>query len=86
MDEDRNNQEVANAIRDANPALFPNFTEVNEALKAKAKANVAHTPRQQGPYIICVSCANPHTLGWVGVKKKLVGIDEKGGWILEDRF
>ena len=84
--EDRNSQELADVIRSSNAAQFPDFAEINEALKAKAKANVAHTPRQQGPWIVCVSCGNQHTLSWVGVRKKLVGLDDRGGFILEDRF
>jgi hypothetical protein len=83
-DEQLNQREIANAIREANPAQFPDFTKVNEELKAKAKANIAHVPKKQGPWIICTSCANPHTLQWIGPTKKLMGIDENGGYILED--
>lgn len=83
---DRNSQELANAIKNANPAQFPDFAQVKENLETRSKANVAHTPRQQGPWIVCVSCGNQHTLKWVGVRKKLVGLNEEGGFVLEDRF
>lgn len=80
------NEEIKNAIRDANPPVFPNLDEVHASLRAKAKANVAHTPRQQGPWLVCISCQNSHTISWIGVDKKLVGLDENGGPILEKRF
>lgn len=84
--QDDNRKELEEAIRDAKPPLFPNLDEVHDRLRAAAKANVAHTPRQQGPWLICVSCPMQHTISWVGVDKKLVGIDEGGNPILEKRF
>lgn len=88
MDEpkDPNQKAIEDAIRQANPAQFPDFTEINQRLKAMAATNKTHTPRQEGPYIVCVSCGYRHTLSWIGTKKMLTGIDENGGWIIEDRF
>jgi hypothetical protein len=39
---------------------------------------------QQGPYLICYSCELQHAV-WVGMKKIMVGIDDKGQPILKDR-
>jgi len=77
------NEELKDAIKDANLPQFPDFTKVHQELKAKAKANIQHTPRQQGPWIVCVSCNYPHTLKWVGMEKKLRGIADDGSYIIE---
>lgn len=85
-DNDSNQRELEEAVRNAKPPLFPDFDDIHARLRAAAKANVAHTPRQQGPWLVCVSCPMQHTVAWVGVDRKLVGIDEKGEPILAKRF
>ena len=77
-----NEEEIKEIIRDANLPQFPNLTETNEALKAKAQANIQHTWRQRGPFLICTSCEHEHSQ-WIGPSKKLTGFDEKGP-IIED--
>lgn len=84
--QDSDKKGIEDAIRDANPPLFPDLDTTHARLRAAAKANVAHTPRQQGPWLVCVSCPMQHTITWIGVDKKLVGIDAKGAPILEQRF
>lgn len=84
--QDNDRKELEDAIRDAKPPTFPDLDEVHARLRAMAKANVTHTPRQQGPYLVCISCPMQHTIAWVGVDKKLVGIDEGGRPVLEKRF
>lgn len=79
------NQGFKDAIRNANPPLFPDLAAVKRALEDKAKANIAHTPRQQGHWIICTSCPNRHTLAWLGPFKKLTGITEEGKYVIVDR-
>jgi len=43
-----------------------------------------HTWRAQGIYIICKSCELEHAI-YIGLDKRLVGIDEEGKPILVDR-
>lgn len=77
---------LRDAINRANPPLFPDFDSIQARLEAEAKANVSHTPRQRGPWIICTSCNPQHTLQWVGTNQSLVGINEEGGYVLKKRF
>lgn len=42
-----------------------------------------HDWRQQGPYLVCKSCELQHAV-FIGMKKQLVGINDKGQPILED--
>jgi len=44
----------------------------------------SHEWRQQGYYIICKSCDLEHAV-WIGSKKILTGINEKGDPILKGR-
>lgn len=46
------------------------------------KPNEQHDWRQQGPYLVCKSCEIQHAV-YVGMKKRLVGLDDKGQPILE---
>lgn len=48
------------------------------------KPNEVHEWRQQGPYLVCKSCELIHAT-YIGIKKILVGIDEKGKPILKAR-
>lgn len=43
-----------------------------------------HEWRQQGYYLICLSCEVKHAI-WIGENKVLVGLDEKGQPILKTR-
>lgn len=78
------NEPLKEAIKNAAPAQFPDFTEVNEALKEAARHPVAHLWRQRGPEIYCSSCQHQHSQ-WIGVDRQLVGIDERGRPIIEKR-
>lgn len=72
-------------IRNAKPPQFPNVDEAYEQLQRTARSNTHHVPRQQGPYIICISCKFAHTLKYIGLDQIMVGIDEHGGPILRKR-
>lgn len=78
-------QGLSDAIRNAHPPLFPDLAEVKRNLDIKAKANIAHTPRQQGHWIICTSCPNQHTIAWLGPFKKLTGVTPEGRYVIEPR-
>lgn len=41
------------------------------------KPGTVHNWRQQGYYIVCISCELQHAL-WVGENKILIGLDENG--------
>jgi hypothetical protein len=43
-----------------------------------------HTYRQQGGYLVCISCEIQHAV-WIGMDKIMVGEDEKGNPILKKR-
>lgn len=80
--EDGNRKGFEDAVRNANLPEF-DFDAAHQRLKEAAKANIQHTPRQQGPEIICVSCPHPHSMAWIGTQKKMVGIDSQGMPIIE---
>lgn len=82
---DPNEGVFSDAIKSAGLPQFPDLTQVNRSLQAKAKSNVHHIPRQQGPYLVCVSCAHQHTLAYIGTDKKLVGVDKEGKPMIETR-
>jgi hypothetical protein len=82
----RARQDFEHELKNTNAPVFPNLDDIHAALRAQAKANVTHVPRQQGPYLVCVSCTNQHTISYVGSRKKLVGLDQGGNPILENRF
>ncbi len=44
----------------------------------------SHDWRQQGYYLVCKSCEIQHAT-WIGEKKVMVGLDEKGMPILKKR-
>lgn len=46
------------------------------------KPDEQHDWRQQGPYLVCKSCEIQHAV-YVGMKKQLVGLDDRGQPILE---
>lgn len=77
--EDGNRQGFEDAVKNAN---LPNFDEkIDEAynrLHETAQRNVQHTPRQQGPWIICTSCEHAHTIMYVKPPGKMVGINKEG--------
>lgn len=77
------NEEFKEAIRDANPAQFPDFTEIYDKLQQKAKAVISHSWRQRGPFLVCTSCDYEHSQ-WIGSDKKLVGFDKGGQPIIEE--
>lgn len=84
MEDDPSAEAFKEAIRNANlPEI--DYDQAYQNLQAAVKANTGHTPRQQGPWLVCTSCPNQHTLGWIGMDKKLVGFDETGGPILKPR-
>lgn len=78
MDE-QNQKAFKEAVENAN---LPNFDEkldkAYERLQEQSRSNIQHTPRQQGPYIVCVSCHYTHTIMYVKPPGKMVGIDEGG--------
>ena len=82
---DEQNKAFREAVENANLPNF-NFDEAYETLQEASKKNIQHTPRQQGPHIICVSCPHPHTLSYIGTNKNFKGVAENGEYILEDRF
>jgi len=84
MDEEAN-KEIKQEIINAQPAQFPDFSKINERLRDEAKHNVNHSPIQQGPYLICRSCTQQHTIAWIGTEKMLVGVKENGEPILKAR-
>lgn len=48
------------------------------------KSLAGHEWKQQGPYLVCMSCELKHG-HYIGMDKQLVGIDSEGKPILEDR-
>jgi hypothetical protein len=60
------------------------FTEVmdfnNPSFKFAPEGK--HTYRQQGGYLVCMSCELKHAV-WIGMNKRMIGEDEKGNPILE---
>lgn len=44
-----------------------------------------HDWQQQGPYLMCKSCELQHGQ-WIGTEKVMVGLNEKGMPIFEERF
>lgn len=82
MNKDPNQEAISDAIRNANPAVFPDLTDAHEALQAAARRNLSHTPRQQGPVIVCVSCPHQHTLMWIGVGRRLTGLNPDGSYVI----
>lgn len=48
----------------------------------KFEPNEQHEWKQQGPYLVCKSCEIQHAV-FVGMGKRLVGLDDKGKPILE---
>jgi len=44
--------------------------------------NENHEWRQKGPYLVCKSCELEHAI-WIGMKKQMVGINDKGQPILK---
>jgi hypothetical protein len=80
--EDANQKAFEQAIRDANLPNFPDFNETKARLEEAAKANIQHTWRQRGPQLFCSSCPHEHAQ-WIGIRKKLVGFNDKGAPIIE---
>lgn len=78
-----NEQEIREAILNANPAQFPNLSEINQNLQAQARIVRQHSWHQQGPEIVCTSC-NHHHSQWLGPLKKLTGLDDNGNPKVED--
>lgn len=83
--ENEQRRQFEDAVKNANLPEF-DFDKAYDRLQEAARNNTQHTPRQQGPYIVCTSCPHQHTLSWIGPLKSFKGVDEKGGYILEDRF
>lgn len=79
------NRVIKDAIVNAHPARFPDFTELHEQLRTAARANIHHTPRQEGPYLVCTSCHHKHTLKYIGTNKLLTGFTQEGEPILKNR-
>lgn len=48
------------------------------------RPNEQHEWRQQGAYLVCKSCELQHAI-YVGLGRRLVGLDEKGRPILKKR-
>lgn len=46
------------------------------------KPNEYHDWRQKGPFLVCKSCDIEHAV-FVGIEKRLVGLDDKGRPILK---
>ena len=84
LEEDQN-EEFKNAVKNAGLPEF-DFDKAYDTLQEATKKNIQHTPRQQGPHIICVSCPHPHTLSYIGVNKNFKGVAADGSYILENRF
>lgn len=80
--DDQNRSGFENAVRNTNLPDF-NLDKAYDDLQEKARTNIHHTPRQQGPEIICVSCPYQHSIAWIGVRKKMVGINGEGQPIIE---
>ena len=80
-----NRESFEDAVKNADLPQF-DFDEASERLKEAVKANIQHTPRQQGPHIVCVSCPHFHTLVYIGPLKNFKGIGKDGEYILEDRM
>jgi len=77
---DLNEENFKKAIKDADLAQFPDFTDVNDALKNVP--SVHHSWKQQGPSLVCSSCPHSHSQ-WVGMDKRLTGFDNEGRPTLE---
>lgn len=78
---DEANQDFIGAIRDANPAQFPDFDDVKRRLDEQAQTQVHHAWRQQGPELVCHSCPHQHSQ-WIG-PKRLTGFSQNGEPITE---
>ncbi len=64
--------------------LFTLTQEQLDKIRAEHKAkNVKHKWRQSGVWVYCSSCDNEHGF-FVGVNKKLVGIDDDGNPVIVD--
>ena len=48
------------------------------------KPETHHPYKQQGPYLVCRSCAITHSV-WIGIEKVLVGFSEKGEPIIKKK-
>lgn len=59
------------------------INEVRRAAIEKAKT-VRHDLRQHGPHLVCISCDYPHTVLYIGVNKRLIGVRPDGSPILKD--
>lgn len=79
------NEPIVEAIKDAKPPQFPDLDEIYEKLQRAAHLNTHHTPRQEGPYLVCISCSHHHTLKYIGTGKILVGVTPEGEPMLKDR-
>lgn len=69
------------------PENVVSFTEEQiEEIRSEAqrKAKGYHKWVQKGNYIVCKSCDNRHAFE-IGMKKLMVGVDEKGNPILKDK-
>lgn len=86
MDDQGQYEALKEALKASGAATFPDLGQSRQRLQEESSKNIQHTPRQQGPYIVCVSCPNQHTLTWIGPTKKFMGMDDKGGYRIEDRF
>lgn len=84
MQDDPNEDAVKEEIKNANLPQFPDLSQIKKELTSKAQANLHHTPRQRGPYLVCISCEYEHTLAYIGPFKKMVGINDKGEPIFKD--
>ena len=71
MDEEKKNEQETEVL---------DFTKPDFSFIPKG----SHEWRQQGYYIICKSCDLEHAV-WIGSKKILTGINEKGDPILKGR-
>ena len=79
------NEYLVDAIKNANPAKFPDFDVVAQNLNEQSARLTGHQWRQRGPHLVCISCPHEHT-HYIGMEKLLAGFDEKGAPILKSRW
>ena len=78
---DPNEDAFKEAIKNADLPKFPDLDEVNTTLESAARANIHHTWRQRGPFLVCTSCPHEHSQ-WIGVDKHLTDIDKDGNPVI----
>ena len=83
--EEEKNKEFKDAIKEADLPKFPSTDEISKELKRVSNTSISHSPIQQGPYLVCRTCSNQHTIAWIGTDKMLTGVKENGEPILTIR-